>query len=758
VFQWHHIIFPIADAGIDQTVDEDTVVTFNGSGSTDISGITNYTWTFRDVSPKTLYGVGPEYKFDNPGIFNVTLKVTNVFGNWNIDITTITVNDITPPVSNAGPDQIVDEGTLVAFNGSASSDNVGIVKYAWTFMDTVPVIINGVHPKHFFDRPGIFVVTLNVTDAKGNWDNDIMTVTVIDIMSPFADAGPDQTVDGGTPVAFDGSASTDNVGIVNYSWEFIDGAPVTLYRVNPTYMFDNPGIFVVKLNVTDAAGNWGTNTMTVTVIDVTAPVTNAGPDRIVDEGTLMTFDGSGSSDNIGVVNFTWTFTDGGPVTLYGARPTHKFDNPGIFLVILNATDAAGNRGADTMTVTVCDITRPVADAGPDQVTGEGAIVFFDGTESFDNVGVANYTWTFVDGAPVTLYGAQSIYIFDNPGIFTVSLNVTDAAGNWNIDTMTVTVKDITAPVADAGPDRTVDQGTVATFNGSGSSDNVGIVNYTWTFDYGTERIILHGVSPSFTFDVPGVYHVQLNVSDAAGFRGEDVMTLVVRDITPPVAVAGKDQMVPFGNIVVLDGSLSMDNCGITSYFWNFTYDGKAQSLEGRTVRFKFDKPGVYEVVLTVVDGAGNSCKDRVVITVEPTVNILPGLLWIPVLLIAVAGLAGYMVMRKRMAVKGGPSESQEEPGEIVTAKTAAAAGTPADEVETMQMDDGPQAGAGDPRLEDEATAVASVATAAALPKAVTPIPMHHVRCLNCRMRIPLYADWSGMIHCPNCGRIFRPKV
>jgi hypothetical protein len=236
------------------------------------------------------------------------------------------------------------------------------------------------------------------------------------------------------------------------------------------------------------------------------------------------------------------------------------------------------------------------------------------------------------------------------------------------------------------------------------------------------------------------------------------MTLVVRDITPPVAVAGKDQMVPFGNIVVLDGSLSMDNCGITSYFWNFTYDGKAQSLEGRTVRFKFDKPGVYEVVLTVVDGAGNSCKDRVVITVEPTVNILPGLLWIPVLLIAVAGLAGYMVMRKRMAVKGGPSESQEEPGEIVTAKTAAAAGTPADEVETMQMDDGPQAGAGDPRLEDEATAVASVATAAALPKAVTPIPMHHVRCLNCRMRIPLYADWSGMIHCPNCGRIFRPKV
>jgi PKD repeat protein len=575
VFQWQDIQLPVVDAGIDQTVDEGTVVTFNGSGSSDHFGIANYTWTFRDGGPRTVYGVGPTYIFNDPGIFNVTLKVTNLFGYWNIDTMTVTVNEIAPPVSDAGPDQTVDAGTRVTFNGSGSTAGAGIVDYAWTF-----------------------------NDGAGDF---------------------------------------------------------RLHGATPSHTFNIPGVYAVRLNVTDARGNRAERIMNVTVRDVTPPAADAGPDLIVDQGTLVAFDGSASTDNVGIVNFTWTFTDGGPVTLYSARPTYKFDNPGIFLVILNAKDAASNRGADTMTVTVRDMTRPVADAGPDQVTDEGAIAYFDSTGSLDNVGVVNYTWTFVDGAPVTFYGARPTYIFDNPGIFTVSLNVTDAAGNWNIDTMTVTVKDITAPVADAGPDRTVDQGTAVTFNGNGSSDNVGVVNYTWTFDYGTQKVVLYGVSPSFTFTVPGVYCVQLNVSDAAGLWREDAMTLAVMDTTPPVAVAGKDQRVTIGSTVLLSGAFSTDNVGIVDWFWNFNYDGKAQSLEGSTVQFKFDRPGVYEVVLTVVDGAGNRGEARVVITVEPKVNVLQGLLWMPVLLIAmaVAGIAGYVVMRKRKALKGGPMQEDD---------------------------------------------------------------------------------------------------
>jgi len=661
---WQLAILPKANAGPDQTVPERTLVTLDGSSSTDGVGMANYTWGFDDgTGNTTLYGVAPSHTFTVPGVYSVTLNISDAFGRWDCDTMTVTVNEKARPVADAGPDQTVDEGTLVTFNGSGSSGSTDIVNYTWTFTDAVPVALFGVQPKHLFERPGTFVVMLNVTDAIGKWDNAAMTVTVNVMPGPVADAGPDQTVDEGTLVTFNGSGSSGSTGIVNYTWTFTEAFPVILCGARPEHRFDDPGTFVVTLNVTDAKGNWDIDLMTVTVNDTTAPSADAGPDQTVDEGTSVTFDGSASTDNVGIVSHSWDFMDGAPKTLYGVRPTYRFDGPGIFVVTLNVTDAAANRDTDTMTVTVIDVTAPVADAGPDRIVDEGTLVAFDASGSSDNVGVVDCTWTFNDGAPVTLDGARPTYEFENPGIFLVTLNAADAAGNRGTDTTTVTVKDITTPVADAGPDLLVDEGTPVIFNGSNSSDNVGIVNYTWTFDYGTRTVVLYGVSPSFTFNIPGVYQVIVNVSDAAGSWRQDALTLVVRDITPPVANAGPDRKVLAGSSVAMNGSLSTDNLGIERFYWNFTYTGKALSLEGENVSFKFDRPGVYEIVLTVLDAAGNRGEDRVIVTVEPSLNEnnggLVGLLWMPVLLIAVAGIAGFAVLRKRKSPGDGPPSGEE---------------------------------------------------------------------------------------------------
>jgi hypothetical protein len=84
-----------------------------------------------------------------------------------------------------------------------------------------------------------------------------------------------------------------------------------------------------------------------------------------------------------------------------------------------------------------------------------------------------------------------------------------------------------------------------------------------------------------------------------------------------------------------------------------------------TVSFKFDKAGVYEVVLTVIDAAGNRGQDQVVVTVEPPVNVDDGgplgLLWMPALLILVAGIAGYAVFGKRRSPNGRPPATHDGP-------------------------------------------------------------------------------------------------
>jgi PKD repeat protein len=171
---------------------------------------------------------------------------------------------------------------------------------------------------------------------------------------------------------------------------------------------------------------------------------------------------------------------------------------------------------------------------------------------------------------------------------------------------------------------------------------MGIVSYTWTFEYGAEMIILHEVSPSFGFDMPGVYRVRLNVSNEAGLWSIDTMVLTVRDITPPVANAGTDQRVTIGTPVNLSGGLSNDNVGITVWHWNFTYDGKVWNLEGENASVRFDRAGVYNILLTAVDMAGNRGEDQVTITVVappmPPTNVENG------------GLNGFLVLLIAVAV------------------------------------------------------------------------------------------------------------
>jgi len=114
--------------------------------------------------------------------------------------------------------------------------------------------------------PGNFSIDLTVADAAGNSDSVNFWINVADISAPAVDAGTNQTITPGTLVNFDGSGSTDNVGIINYSWEFVDGVTIYLYGVNPSYTFTAGGIYNVILMAVDAAGNQGTDRVSIFVI------------------------------------------------------------------------------------------------------------------------------------------------------------------------------------------------------------------------------------------------------------------------------------------------------------------------------------------------------------------------------------------------------------------------------------------------------------------------------------------------------------
>ncbi len=91
-----------------------------------------------------------------------------------------------------------------------------------------------------------------------------------------------------------------------------------------------------------------------------------------------------------------------------------------------------------------DVTDPMADAGTAIFIDQVIAAHFDGSGSTDDGTIDRYVWTFqYEDEPFTLEGVDAYFMFQHHGEYTVTLNVTDTFGNWDTDTVLVTV--ITPP-------------------------------------------------------------------------------------------------------------------------------------------------------------------------------------------------------------------------------------------------------------------------------------------------------------------------
>ena len=98
----------------------------------------------------------------------------------------------------------------------------------------------------------------------------VSTPAIAQNSPPVANAGPDQAVFVGATVFLDGSGSSDVDGDpITYSWSLISipsGSGTTLLNpttVNPTFVADRPGSYVVQLIVNDGVGSSAPDTVTI---------------------------------------------------------------------------------------------------------------------------------------------------------------------------------------------------------------------------------------------------------------------------------------------------------------------------------------------------------------------------------------------------------------------------------------------------------------------------------------------------------------
>jgi hypothetical protein len=503
---------PVAIAGDNVVVPSDEALELDGTRSTDNHVIVNWTWSLVIGEwVGLLYGPSILFTFHRVGYYDITLTVRDPAGNEDSDTFTVVVPDAGLDITTTVDERAFLQSTEVMapiFN----------INWSWTFpYRGKERTLYGVMPIYRFEYPGIYLVDLNVTDRSGNFVTDQVVITVLSKAGSVADAGDDLTVDQHQPVTFDGTRCS--TGIESWTWTFLyNGSWNTLTGPTPQFTFATVGTFEVKLRIRDFRGYLHTDWFNITVRDVTPPVAIAGEDLTIDQHVEVELDASESHDNVGITRYTFLFEyQSESLELAGPWATFTFDEAGNYTIYLFLTDGAGNGATDTITIIVRDVTSPRASAGPDVTIDQSENVVFDGMKSKDNVGVIFWTWTFTyQDQLILLEGTYPSFLFEVAGSYNVTLTVSDLAGNQANDTTIVTVRDITRPTAMAGQDLTINAGEKAILYGRGSYDNIGISNWTWTFNYKKQVITLYGEVQSYLFEVPGDYNVTLTVFDEVG--------------------------------------------------------------------------------------------------------------------------------------------------------------------------------------------------------------------------------------------------
>ena len=196
------------------------------------------------------------------------------------------------------------------------------------------------------------------------------------------------------------------------------------------------------------------------------------------------------------------------------------------------------------------------------------------------------------------------------------------------------------PVAEAGWDMTVDEGSLAYFDGSGSYDPDGTIeSYEW--DFGDASPKEYGITVSHIYADNGVYTVELVVTDNDGLTGADTCTVTVANVAPTVD-AGPDITVDEGALVALNPAIfedpGFDFAPITVETFTATIswgDGTSEpqadiilvvipggvgvpTMGTVEATHAYGDSGVYTVTVTVNDDDGGSGSDTFTVTVYPT--------------------------------------------------------------------------------------------------------------------------------------------
>jgi PKD repeat protein len=495
--------------------------------------------------------------YENPGVYSVTLIVSNGAGSDTLALINYLTIGTTPTVGFSS----AVSGLTVTFTNSSS----GATSYLWSFGDGNSSTES--NPVHTYLSEGSFTVVLTATNACGN--SSVTQVSTV-VGPPTASFSAPQTT-GCAPfqVTFVNTSSSNST---SFLWQFAGGTPATSTEQTPTVVYETPGVYSVSLTATNASGS-SSSTQNNYITVLGAP--NAGFTSTAN-GSTVNF----TNTSTGGTAYAWNFGDGGSSTAF--EPTHVYAD-GTYTAVLTVTNDCGT---STFTAQIVVATPPTAAFNASTNSGCAPL-----TVVFNNTSSANATtfnWSFPGGTPASSTEINPTVVYAQAGVFTATLTATNAQGSSTTNT-TITVG------AQPAPSFTfLVAGNTVTF--TNTSNNA--VSYFWEFGDGQ---VSNATNPVHTYIGSGTYNVLLTASNPCG-AVKFTQTIVLAGEVPVAAFSGT----PTSGCAPLTVAFTDQSTGgPTNWAWTFLGGNPPSSnIQNPTVTYAV--PGTYPVSLTVGNAFGNN--------------------------------------------------------------------------------------------------------------------------------------------------------
>jgi gliding motility-associated-like protein len=565
---------PAVDFNADPIVGCKAPLTVNFANAT--ADATQFLWNFGDGSTSTE--ANPVHTYLSEGTDSVTLTITTAGGCKasttkpnliKIKKPVVTLKDI--PIANCAP-------LSHTFNAVVKS-NDQITNYMWDFGDGTSD--NTASPTHVYNTPGIYPVTLIYTIAAGCTDTIKIERGVVVGTKPTAAFSADiLSTCADKPVTFtDASTGSPN----EWFWSFGDGSSSS--QQSPKHDYKDTGVFTITLI---ALNNGCADTaMKTKYVTINGPVANFTYTKACTSPGNYSF----KDKSIAADSWSWNFGDGSSST--DQNPSHFYSTPGTYAVALTVTN---NTTGCTYTKTInLKVITETAGFTNDAEGCRNTNVVFKGN-NLDPANISLYTWNFGDGKTDTSSIDTIKHVFNQQGVYDVSLQIKDVDGcvysitkpaAINIEGPTAAFSSSTAGVCLNSPVTFVDQST-----GPNPIQE-------WRWDYGDNKSETLN-SPPFThvYDSIGVYSVYLTVTDSKGCKG---------------SLFKKDEVV----ISQPEAKFSADTLSCTTYAVNFydfsnaspksvyTWDfGDSSISSDQNPTHLYAQEGTYNITLSIQDEFG----------------------------------------------------------------------------------------------------------------------------------------------------------